>query len=95
MRKNMGFFFFFASLKSLKKGVGSGSASKCHGSPTLIQNGVKLIVLRGHGHFGGVADPGMFINYHRSQIRIFPYRIQGQKDSRIPDPNPHKITEVF
>jgi hypothetical protein len=29
---------FFASLKSMKKGVGfgSGSAPKCHGSPTLI-----------------------------------------------------------
>jgi hypothetical protein len=28
---------FFSSLKSLKKGVGSGSAPKCHGSPTLSQ----------------------------------------------------------
>jgi hypothetical protein len=30
--------FFFASLKSLKKGVGSrsGSTPKCHGSPTLL-----------------------------------------------------------
>jgi hypothetical protein len=27
---------FFASLKSLKKGVGSGSAPTCHGSPTLV-----------------------------------------------------------
>ncbi len=31
--------YFFASLKSIKKGVGSGvgagSAPKCHGSPTL------------------------------------------------------------
>jgi hypothetical protein len=36
---------FFSSLKSLKKGVGSGSISqrsgsalKCHGSPTLVFN---------------------------------------------------------
>jgi hypothetical protein len=28
---------FFASLKSLKEGVGSGSAPKCHGSPTLLK----------------------------------------------------------
>jgi hypothetical protein len=32
--------FFFASLKSMEKvvgsGVGTGSATKCHGSPTLI-----------------------------------------------------------
>jgi hypothetical protein len=32
--------FFYASLKPLKKGVesgvGSGSAPKCHGSPTLV-----------------------------------------------------------
>jgi hypothetical protein len=27
--------FFLTSFKSLKKGVGSGSAPKCHGSPTL------------------------------------------------------------
>jgi hypothetical protein len=29
-------FFLYASLMSLKKGVGSGSASKCHGSSTLL-----------------------------------------------------------
>jgi hypothetical protein len=29
--------YIFAPLKSLKKGVGSGSASKCHGSPSLIK----------------------------------------------------------
>jgi hypothetical protein len=28
--------YFFASLKSQKKGVGSGFAPKCHGSPTLV-----------------------------------------------------------
>jgi hypothetical protein len=27
---------FFASLKSLKKGVGSRSAPICHGSPTMV-----------------------------------------------------------
>ncbi len=34
--KNMKKNFFIASLKSSKKGVGSGYAPKCHGSPTLL-----------------------------------------------------------
>jgi hypothetical protein len=46
-KKNEGKITFLASLKSLKKGVrsgsvsqryGSGSASKCHGSPTLLHS---------------------------------------------------------
>ncbi len=52
--KNMNKIFFFASLKSLKKGVGSGtefgtgsvskrygSTPKCHGSPTLVERKIR------------------------------------------------------
>jgi hypothetical protein len=43
---------FFASLKSMKKevgsGVGSGSAPKCHGSPQLL-----IIVKNGTRAWGG------------------------------------------
>ncbi len=40
---------FLASLKSMKKGVGfgSGSAPKCHGSPTLIITNLKYLSSKG------------------------------------------------
>jgi hypothetical protein len=34
---------FFAFLKTVKKGVGSGSAPKCHGSPSLVRRILTLI----------------------------------------------------
>jgi hypothetical protein len=52
MKKNMKKkIVFFASLQSMKKGVGSGSGSarKCHGTPTLLLN-ILLINLQFKGN---------------------------------------------
>jgi hypothetical protein len=46
--------YIFASLKSLKKGVGSGvgsgSAPNCHGSPTLVNTVLGMEVYSGKSY---------------------------------------------
>ncbi len=72
--------FFFASLKSMKEGVGpgvgfgsiksirgsgSGSAPKCYGSPTLFLN---VVFFR--AGFEGLVDPDLQRGFNQSLVEL-------------------------